>query len=149
MEEGHCVKLPEWIGKWFMDKDGNIKVETRAGDILYTPWIDDNAHRKDWQVGSWYRRWPEAQFALEAHKCIRRADWPDGHFVFMRPLNVLSQDVIGKLNSIPQQAKDVLIAHGWSIPFSAYLCKWDGECVRNAWQPSNEDLLVAHWEIVR
>jgi len=57
MASGKKVKLPEWMGYWFIP-DGNvssdpaddIKVFTRVGDILNSPWIDKYSTRDDFEI---------------------------------------------------------------------------------------------------
>lgn len=48
LDEGKLVKLPEWIGHWFK-KDGAIKVFSREGDVLDTPYLDDYKNRTNWE----------------------------------------------------------------------------------------------------
>ena len=43
LEEGHKVRLPEWRGYWFMDKEGEVLALTKNGDIAI-PWISEK-HR--------------------------------------------------------------------------------------------------------
>jgi hypothetical protein len=57
MQEGKKVKLPEWIGYWWMpdinfsgDREKCIRVLTKSGDILDTPWIDKYRSRDDWEI---------------------------------------------------------------------------------------------------
>lgn len=48
LANGKKVKLPEWGGYWFY-ADG-IKVKTKDGEILNTPWFDKYKDRNDWQI---------------------------------------------------------------------------------------------------
>lgn len=56
MQTGQKVKLPEWIGYWWMpnvvagDPEQCIRVLTKGGDILDTPWIDKYRSRDDWEI---------------------------------------------------------------------------------------------------
>jgi len=57
MQDGQKVKLPEWIGYWWMpdinfsgDREKCIRVLTKNGDILDTPWIDKYRSRDDWEI---------------------------------------------------------------------------------------------------
>jgi hypothetical protein len=51
------VKLPEWIGYWWIPTvvgmasiEKSIRVLTKNGDILDTPWVDKYRHRNDWEI---------------------------------------------------------------------------------------------------
>lgn len=54
--DGKKVKLPEWIGYWWIPKvlsgsiEKSIRVLTKNGDILDTPWVDKYRHRNDWEI---------------------------------------------------------------------------------------------------
>ena len=148
LENGQAVKLPEWHGHWFK-RDGRILVETRAGEILDTPFLDDYHNRNDWFITDTLRDWQGIQYCLDAGKMVQRLGWNGkGMFVFMRPKNDLSQDIVAKLNPMTEEVRKVLMAVGEPITFSAYYCLWNGKYVSNGWMPSNEDLRADDWRIV-
>jgi len=146
LENGQAIKLPEWHGCWFK-KDGQIVVETRNGDLTNTPYLDAYKDRTDWYVTDTTRDWQGIQYCLDAGKMVRRIDWPAGHFIFMRPANTLSPEIIVKLNPMSEDVRAVLLATNHGITFSAYYCKWNGAYVQNGWLPDSQDLLLASWQM--
>ncbi len=80
--KGAKIKLPEWDGNWSYDKSTEqILVETGAGEILSTPYLDDYTKRTDWQMTDGSRTFGGALRALEAGKSVRLPHW--GHDVFI------------------------------------------------------------------
>lgn len=72
--EGKKVKLPEWTGYWFRE-EGEIKVLTRTGDILTTPWVEQVRNRTDWQITEGNLGFDFAILALKAGKKVARKGW--------------------------------------------------------------------------
>ena len=147
LESGQAVKLPEWHGCWFK-KDGKILVETRNGDITDTPYLDSYKDRKDWMVTDTSRDWQGIQYCLDAGKMVRRLDWPIDQFLFMRPKNDLSPEIIAKLNPMSEDVRVVLLAQGREITFSAYYFLRTGGYVQNGWLPNSYDLMLGAWQVV-
>ncbi len=153
LHEGYMVKLPEWIGHWFADENGSIKVFTRAGDILNTPHYDHYNMRQDWEITYGLKGFDFAILALKAGKMVQREGWNGkGIYVFMRPADELDIDFIPKVKSLPDSVKNALVEQnipGAKVPFNAYLCikSVDGGIV-NGWAPSQTDLLANDWHIV-
>lgn len=147
LDSGQMVKLPEWHGCWFK-RDGKVLVETRDGDILDTPY-EGYEKRTDWYITDGLRNWQGIQYALDAGKMVRRIGWNgNGMFVFQRPENDLSPEIVAKLNPMSEDVRKVLLAVGQPIRFSAYYCLWTGGYVSNGWMPSQADLRSDDWQIV-
>ena len=148
MNEGLHVRLPEWVGYWFLDrKDGGIKVFTRTGDILSTPTYSAYAHRTDWQVVKVGLGFDFAILALKAGKRVAREGWNGrGMYIFMRPGDTLREAFIPQVKSLPATVKRDLEARNEDIVFTAYLCMKaaDGTIV-NGWLASQTDLLAEDW----
>lgn len=102
----------------------------------------------------------EALEAVKQDRLIARAGWNGkGMFVFMRPEDTLSADmIINKVKSLPQAFKDTLNSHvqAGTVPadqvfvkFTAYLCMKaaDGTIV-NGWLASQTDMLAEDWMIL-
>lgn len=119
------------------------------GTLWTPPYLEDYKNRKDWMTTDTTRDWQGIQYCLDAGKCVRRVNWPEDSFVFMRPKNVLPPDVVAKLHPIPEMAKAVLMAQGGEITFSAYYCLWNGSYVRNGWLPNADDLQLGSWVVVK
>jgi len=98
----------------------------------------------------------EALQALKSGSMVSREGWNGkGMFIFMRPADVLSSEVIDKIKSLPQSVKDWFAKNGsstgesYGITFTAYLCMKaaDGTIV-NGWLASQTDMLSEDWGIV-
>lgn len=76
--------------------------------------------------------------------CVAQRDgWNGkGMYIFMRPADTLSVNVIENVRSLPTIVKDHLIYKGQSVKFNAYLCMYNakGEIV-NGWLASQEDFV--------
>lgn len=85
MQNGEKVKLPEWVGYWFMqfpddavcgkpgilsDFEQYLYVMTKSGDILNTPWVHEYSHRRDWQITSGLLGFEFAVMAIKNGKRI-------------------------------------------------------------------------------
>lgn len=105
---GTPVRLPEWIGFWFKDTDGKIKVFNRIGDILDTPNYDNYSMRNDWEIVTEGLGYEFASLAAKAGKLVRRSGWNgSGQFVFIRPADSLEVEMITeKVKSLPKSLKD-------------------------------------------
>lgn len=81
MQDGQKVKLPEWIGYWWMpdinfsgDREKCIRVLTKNGDILDTPWIDKYRSRDDWEITDGALGFEFAILALKNGKRVTRGE---------------------------------------------------------------------------
>lgn len=105
--------------------------------------------------------------ALKEGKLVQRSGWNGkGMFIFMRPADELSVDmIVNKVKSLPQSVKDYYVGqHAWNqtekslgkapedtfVTFTAYLCMKaaDGTIV-NGWLASQTDMLATDWEIFK
>jgi hypothetical protein len=151
LDLGANVKLPEWVGHWFKNTDGQISVFTRTGDILDSP---NHAHyimREDWAITYGLKGFEFAILALKANKKVAREGWNGkGMYAFMRPADNLRVDFIPNVKSLPQSVKDDLAASSSDfIDFKAYFClkSVDGSII-NGWVPSQTDLIAEDWSVV-
>ena len=105
----------------------------------------------------------EAVEAAKADKLIARAGWNGkGMFVFQRPEDTLSADVIPKVKSLPASVKEFLIARAQKfaaekllilaeigVTFGAYLCMFTADgSIANGWLASQTDMLATDWQIL-
>lgn len=73
---GKKVKLPEWTGYWFRDEDGKtVKVLTKDGEILDSPWIEKYKDRDDFFIMEEGLGFDFAIRALKNWKSVRREIW--------------------------------------------------------------------------
>lgn len=70
-------------------------------------------------------------------------------FVFQRPGDTLSKDIVPVVKSLPETTKQFLTELDRDIEFLAYLCMWSatGEVV-NGWLASQTDMLSSDWGIL-
>lgn len=94
--------------------------------------------------------------AIEAVKqglLISRSGWNGkGMFVFQRPSDVISFDMIEKIKSLPDSVKKYYSGRAdldQGITFTGYLCmKAADHTIVNGWLASQTDMLAEDWEIV-
>jgi hypothetical protein len=161
MEKGEKIKLPEWTGYWYME-GSIIKVCTRKGEILETPYIADYKTRTDWTICDGSRDFGGALTALKAGKKVARKEWNGkGMFIFLRPADEISvTTIVHEVKSLPQSVKNFFaqktnpsienrIDGNDKIRFCDYLCMYaaDGSIV-NGWLASQTDMLAEDWNIV-
>jgi hypothetical protein len=162
LENGKKIKLPEWQGYWFKEDD-KIKVMSRTGDVLDTPYLEDYKNRTDWQITNGYRDFGGALTALKAGKKVARQGWNGkGMFIFERPGDKIPASMIPNIKSLPDSVKRYFANKEFTnmddtpadldkvmIPFTPYLCMYaaDGSIV-NGWLASQTDMLSEDWVIL-
>lgn len=88
--------------------------------------------------------------AAKQGKRIGRIGWNGkGMFVFQRPGDTLTSEVIEKVKSLPEPVKQFLLEQNRPIEFLPYLCMWSatGEVV-NGWLASQTDMQATDWCIL-
>lgn len=75
MRSGQKVKLPEWVGYWFTDEQGNIKAFTRTGDIVDADPEKYVGNRRDFQITDGRLGFDFAILAIKSGKCVARKGW--------------------------------------------------------------------------
>lgn len=163
LEEGHKVRLPEWRGYWFMDKEGEVLALTKNGDIAI-PWISEKHSveyrlflhaRKDWEIAEGLDfGW--AICALKAGKLVTRKGWNGkGMFLFIRPSDEIDVQFIPNIKSLPESFKKWFGQQPYrpspespKIKFTPYICMKaaDGSIV-NGWLASQTDMLAEDWQL--
>lgn len=104
----------------------------------------------------------EAIELVKEGKLVARKGWNGKHiFIFMRPLDSLSVDmIINRVKSLPQAVKDYFAAYSWTteddeplddkdayVEFTEYLCmKTATGTIVNGWLASQTDMLSEDWE---
>lgn len=152
LSNGQKVRLPEWRGYWKMDESGSIVALTKDGEY-FEPWLDKFKDREDWEIATGLDfGW--AICALKAGKLVTRAGWNGkGMFLFLRPGDTLTYDIVEKAKSLPQSLKDWALDQGHkadktTFDFTAYICMKaaDGSIV-NGWLASQTDMLSEDWQL--
>jgi hypothetical protein len=147
MENGEKIKLPEWTGYWYME--GNIiKVCTRKGEILETPYIADYKTRTDWAICDGSRDFGGALTALKAGKKVARKGWNGkGMFILIAGgYNVPKEN----LRPGTHITAEFLESRGVSeMAITQHIDMWtaDNKYV-SGWLASQTDMLAEDWVIV-
>jgi hypothetical protein len=158
LDQGLNVRLPEWRGYWFKNKEGLIRALTKDGEIkdaLVSAYMD----RLDWEIAEGLDfGW--AICALKAGKLVARKGWNGkGMFLFQRPDDELELGfIIDKVKSLPQSVKDFFKTKDekeapseqglTKVKFTSYLCMYaaNGSIV-NGWLASQTDILTQDWQL--
>lgn len=86
---------------------------------------------------------------LKAGGAISRAVWRSEKFVVKQVLSIITADIIPKMQSLPQVAKDILMSR--MNPHIGYTNQMliihpDGQA--DSWQPTPEDIFAEDWKLV-
>ena len=146
LDQGLNVRLPEWRGYWFQTKERKVKALTKDGDIK-DAWALAYMDRLDWEIAEGLDfGW--AICALKSGKLVSRKGWNgSGLFVFMQVPTVIGIDIVPKMQSLPQAAKDEFALRGICISYSNQLALVKPDNSINGWAPSSADSLAEDWQL--
>lgn len=87
--------------------------------------------------------------ALKEGKLIQRSGWNGkGMFVVKQIPAEIGLDIIPKMQSLPQSAKDNLLARKQPISYTNQMLIVNAEGRADSWVPSSSDCFAEDWEIV-
>ncbi len=87
--------------------------------------------------------------ALKEGKKVAREGWTGkGLFIFMQVPATITEDIIPKMQSLPQSVKDEFAKRGGSISYSNQMALVNPNNSINGWAPSSSDTLAEDWIIV-
>jgi uncharacterized protein (DUF1919 family) len=87
--------------------------------------------------------------ALKAGKRVARTGWNGkGLFIFMQIPSEINEDVVPKMQSLPQSVKDEFARRGGSITYSNQMALVNPNNSINGWAPSSSDTLAEDWTIL-
>lgn len=150
MKAGRKIKLPEWTGYWFIpqnlvvnESDPNpyksIRVLTKDGDVLDTPWIDKYINRDDFQVTDGHFGFDFAILALKNGKRVYRSGW-NGKGMYLMLFEGL-KDI----------AKGLGYGFGEAVGEFTFVDVIGIKSAQNTmvlgWHPSTPDMLSNDWQI--
>lgn len=146
---GHKVKLPEWIGYWFIDQneralDKRIKVYDRHGDVLDTPYMGDYRGRTDWTITDGLRDFGGAIVALKAGKKVARIGWNGkGMFLWLLPATEVKKEWV----------KDPMLLEAFgdreTLPCLGSIRMFTAtKEVLTGWLASQTDMLAEDWMVL-
>lgn len=91
----------------------------------------------------------QAVEALNNGKRVSRSGWNGkGLFVFKQVPSEISEEIIPKMQSLPQSVKDEFIRRGGSIKYSNQLALVNTDNSINGWAPSVSDSLANDWTVL-
>lgn len=136
MKEGNKVKLPEWIGYWFIEANtpNQIAVMTRTGDINYTPYVDSYVNRTDWEVTDGLRDFGGALVALKAGKKVALPHWGSDVFISLSFAPIKHSSIDEEGNS-----KYIEMTHNYLYVTSRFGLV--------PWNPTQPELLAENWTL--
>lgn len=142
--KGQKVKLPEWSGYWFMP-DGvltdpvetRIRVFTKDGDILDSPWVEKYKDRTDFEVTYGKLGFDFAVRALKNGKHVSRHGWGKGGIY-------LTMQVPDEHSKMTRRYFYITVEPGCSKQFEEN----KPQLHRMPWVPNQTDMLAEDWYLV-
>jgi hypothetical protein len=99
--------------------------------------------------GSYSNDFGGALAALRDGKMVQRSGWNGkGMFVVKQIPATIGLDIIPKMQSLPQSAKDYLIAKQQSIAYTNQLLIVNADGRADSWVPSSSDLFAEDWSVI-
>jgi len=87
--------------------------------------------------------------ALKEGKLIQRSGWNGkGMFVVKQIPAVIGLDIIPKMQSLPQSAKDNLLKREQAISYTNQMLIVNAEGRADSWVPSSSDCFAEDWEVI-
>jgi len=87
--------------------------------------------------------------ALKQGKLITRKGWNGkGMFIIKQIPAVIGTEIIPKMQSLPQSAKDVLLKRNQSINYENQMLIINANGRADSWVPSSSDCFAEDWDIV-
>lgn len=86
--------------------------------------------------------------ALKQGKLVARAGWNGkGMFIVKQIPAVIGTDIIPKMQSLPQSAKDLLLSRDQSISYTNQMLIVNRDGRADSWVPSSSDCFAEDWYI--
>lgn len=155
---GRYVKLAAFIDSGKMDEVVNdmynkCLLEIQCGTMFdYIRLLDTRIQRMQGSDSAEVRKmnFGMAIMALKAGYPIRRSGWNGkGLMVFKQVPAHIESDVIPKMQSLPQSAKDLIIKGKGFIDYTSQCLIYNENTGRaDSWVPSISDVFADDWEIV-
>ena len=87
---------------------------------------------------------------LKAGLCVRRWNWGQhGPFIIKQVPAHIGSDVVPKMQSLPQSAKDLIMANTGFIDYTSQCLIYDPNTGKaDSWMPSIDDVFTDDWQVV-
>lgn len=87
--------------------------------------------------------------ALKLGFAVRRHDWNKYQCVIKQIPAYIDKDIIPKMQSLPQSAKNLILECSGSIDYTDQCLVYNAETGRaDSWSPSVSDIFANDWEII-
>lgn len=146
--DGYMIKLPEWIGYWFLGPDNKILVFTADCKILDTPYLDDYRGRRDWETTNGTRDLGGAIRAMDAG-CLVSRNPESGEFITKQIPASIPVETIPMIQSLSDDAKRRILGNGKPMTYSnAQFLVVDNENNARYWIPDVLDLTATDYFVL-
>ncbi len=86
--------------------------------------------------------------ALKEGKLVHRLGWNGkGMFIVKQIPAAIGTDIIPKMQSLPQSAKDMMLKRNQSIHYTNQMLIVNSEGRADSWVPSSSDCFAEDWEV--
>lgn len=87
---------------------------------------------------------------LKAGLCVRRCSWGQhGPFVIKQVPAHIGSDIVPRMQSLPQSAKDLIMANTGFIDYTSQCLIYDPNTGKaDSWMPSIDDAFADDWQVV-
>jgi uncharacterized protein (DUF1919 family) len=91
----------------------------------------------------------QAVEALKQGKRVARTGWNGkGLFIFMQVPSQINEEIVPKIQSLPQSVKDEFARRGGSISYSNQMALVNTDNSINGWAPSPSDTMAEDWVVL-
>jgi len=130
-----------WVTKEFYNKYAQEVVEGIVPSKSFKIEQHDRLRQEIGSIG-------DAESALDEGKLVYRSGWNGkGMFIAKQIPAVIGTDIIPKMQSLPQSAKDVLIDRDQSISYENQMLIVNANGKANSWVPSSSDFFAKDWGV--
>ena len=139
---------------FIIDWDGFLESETADAD----GYLIDCNNRKSWLPKEIFEKsfheatsltFGAAIEALKLNEAVRRSVWENGMFVIKQVPTRISENIIPHMQSLPQIAKDILMARqNPHIDYTNQMLIVNSDGRADSWVPSSSDVFAEDWELV-
>jgi hypothetical protein len=142
--DGKKVKLPEWEGYWFADGQ-TIKVFTKTGDVLDTPWFDKYEGRTDFEICEPKFGFDFAIRCLKVGKRVARQGWNGkGMYLWLLPAAMVKAEWCKE-----PHLKSLAEAAGGEVEcLGSIRMKTADDKILTGWLASQTDMLSEDWVVL-
>lgn len=130
-------ELPETEQNWLIIQCAAMK---RYYEALSNRLFDGPHHLKDFS---------DALALLKEGRILTRSSWDKDLVVFRQVPAHINEQVVPKMQSLPEKAKQLILNNSAHISYSAQCLIYNIKTSEaNSWSPSVEDIFATDWQVV-